>query len=62
MVGATPNVVIYLIEMPNWQAYGDFNGKLAADAEWGTFMAEVNMATPAADMLSSAVYSEIPLG
>lgn len=62
LVGATPNTFIYVIETPDWKAYGEFTAKLEADGEWRAFLAEVDNDKPAADMLTSAVYSEIPLG
>ena len=63
VAGANPNAFIYVIETPNWKAHGEFSTKLETDKDWQKLMAEVtSMDKPTADLVSSAVYSEIPLG
>ena len=63
VAGATPNAFIYVIETPNWKEHGELNTKLQTDADWQKLAEEVNSTDkPTADLLSSAVYSEIPLG
>ncbi|MGA7871964.1 MAG: hypothetical protein WCA22_13850 [Candidatus Binatus sp.] len=63
VAGATPNAFIYVIETPNWKVHGELSTKLETDKDWQKLMAEVNSTDkPTADLVSSAVYSEIPLG
>jgi len=61
--GPSSNGFVYVIETPNWKAHGEFSAKLENDPDWKKFVAEVNsMDKPSADLVSSALYSEIPLG
>jgi hypothetical protein len=61
--GTEATAFIYLIETPNWKAHGDLSAKLETDADWRKFVDEVGAnPNPAVDMISSAVYSELPLG
>ena len=54
---------LYVIETANWKAFGELAAKLEADKAWQALMVEVNSTDkPTADLISSAVYSEIPLG
>jgi len=63
VAGPTPNAILYVIETPNWKAHGELSTKLQTDADWQKLVAEVNSTDkPTADLVSSAVYSEIPLG
>ncbi len=61
--GPTANAFMYVVETPNWKAHGELGAKLEADADWRKFLADVNSNDkPAVDLISSAVYAEIPLG
>jgi hypothetical protein len=61
--GAAPNAFVYLVETPNWKAYGELSAKLETDPDWRKFLADVTSnENPAVDLISSAVYAEIPLG
>ncbi|HYA36338.1 MAG TPA: hypothetical protein VEF03_12005 [Candidatus Binataceae bacterium] len=61
--GPAPGACIYLIETPSWKAFGEFSAKLDSDPAWQKFLADVNSTDkPTADLLSSSVYSEIPVG
>jgi hypothetical protein len=61
--GPEANALIYVIETPNWKAHGELSTKLETDADWRKFVGEVGANnSPAVDMISSAVYSELPLG
>lgn len=61
--GPTPNAFIYVIETPNWKAHGEFSAKLETDPSWRKLVEEVSATDkPSADLVSSAVYAEIPLG
>ena len=63
IAGANPNAFIYVIETPDWKAYGELSSKLQTDKDWQKLVAEVGSTDkPSADLVSSAVYSEIPLG
>jgi hypothetical protein len=63
VAGATPNAILYVIETPNWKAHAELSTKLETDKDWQKLMAEVNSTDkPTADLVSSAVYSEIPIG
>jgi hypothetical protein len=63
VAGAVPNALLYVIETPNWKAHGDLSTKLETDKEWRKLVDEVNSSDkPSVDLLSSAIYSEIPLG
>jgi hypothetical protein len=63
VAGANPNAMLYVIETPNWKAHGELSTKLQTDADWQKLMAEIGSTDkPSADLASSAVYSEIPLG
>jgi hypothetical protein len=51
------------METPNWKAYGELSAKIEADPDWKKFVAEVgSMEKPSVDLVSSALYAEIPLG
>ena len=61
--GPTANAFMYVVETPNWKTHGELSAKLEADADWRKFLADVNSNDkPAVDLISSAVYAEIPLG
>jgi len=61
--GGVPGGILYVIETANWNAFGELGTKLQADKAWQGLIAEVNSTDkPTADLLSSSVYSEIPLG
>ena len=63
VAGGIAGGIVYVIETANWNAYGDFGAKLQADKAWQALIAEVNSTDkPPGDLVSSAVYSEIPLG
>jgi hypothetical protein len=60
--GATPNALTYVIETPSWKAHGELSAKLDTDPDWRKFLADVSSSDkPPVDLVSSAVYSEIPL-
>ena len=60
--GGVPGSVVYVVETADWRAFGDFNAKLQADKAWLALIGDVNSTEKTAgDLLSSAVYSEIPL-
>jgi hypothetical protein len=61
--GPAPNAFLYLIETPTWKAHGELSAKLETDPAWRKFLGDVSSNDkPFVDLLSSAVYSEIPLG
>ena len=63
VAGPNPNAILYVIETPNWKAHGELSTKLETDKDWQKLIAEVNSTDkPTADLVSSAVYSEIPIG
>jgi hypothetical protein len=63
VAGTVPNAVLYIIETPNWKAHGELSAKLETDADWRKLVAEVTSTDkPSADLISSAVYAELPLG
>jgi hypothetical protein len=61
--GPAANAFMYIVETPNWKAYGELSAKLETDSEWRKFLADVTSNDkPAVDLVSSALYAEIPLG
>lgn len=61
--GPAANAFMYVVETPNWKAYGELSAKLDSDHDWRKFLADMNSnEKPAVDLVSSAVYAEIPLG
>jgi hypothetical protein len=63
VAGPTPTALLYVIETPNWKAHGELSTKLETDSDWRKLVAEVSSTDkPTADLVSSAVYVEIPLG
>ena len=61
--GATPNAFVYVLETPNWRAHGELSAKLENDHDWRKFLADMSSNDkPAVDLVSSAVYAEIPIG
>jgi hypothetical protein len=61
--GPSPNAFMYVVETPSWKAHGDLSAKLETDSDWQKFLAEITSNDkPPVDMVSSAVYSEIPIG
>jgi hypothetical protein len=62
-IGGEPLTVGYVIEFPDWKAHGEFGAKLEADAEWLALVAEWSgNRDPAADLIQSALVSEVPVG
>ncbi|MFZ2062102.1 MAG: hypothetical protein WAU82_13900 [Candidatus Binatus sp.] len=63
VAGPTPTALLYVVETPNWKAHGELSTMLETDADWRKFVAEVTSTDkPTVDLVSSAVYAEIPLG
>jgi hypothetical protein len=63
VAGPVPNALLYIIETPSWKAHGELSTKLDTDPDWRKLVAEVTSTDkPSADLISSAVYAEIPLG
>ena len=63
VAGAAPSVFAYIVETPNWKAHGELSTKLETDKDWLKFVAEVSSTDkPPVDLVSSAVYAEIPIG
>lgn len=63
VAGADPNALIYVIETADWKAHGELSTRLQTDADWQKLVKEIGSTDkPSADLTSSAVYSEIPLG
>ncbi|MGA8642328.1 hypothetical protein [Candidatus Binatus sp.] len=63
VAGPTPTALLYVVETPNWKAHGELSTRLETDADWRKFVAEVTSTDkPTVDLVSSAVYAEIPLG
>lgn len=63
VAGPAANAFMYVVETPNWKAYGELSAKLDTDPDWRQFLADVTSNDkPAVDLVSSAVYAEIPLG
>src|SRR5271156_2669812 len=63
VAGAAPNAMLYVIETPSWKAHGELSSKLETDKEWRKLVDEITSNDkPSADLVSSSVYSEIPLG
>jgi len=61
--GGEPLTVGYVIEVPDWKAHGEFTAKLEADAEWLALVAEWSAnRDPAADLIQSALVTEVPVG
>ena len=57
------NVFIYVLEHPSRQDAEKNWAAFQADPDWKKFIAEVSsMDKPSVDLVSSAIYSEIPLG
>jgi hypothetical protein len=61
--GPTSTGFIYVMETPNWKAHGELSAKLETDQDWRKLVEEVSSTDkPSADLISSALYTEIPLG
>lgn len=61
--GPVSNALLYIVETPNWKAHGELSAKLETDSDWRKLVAEVTSNDkPSADLVSSALYAEIPLG
>jgi hypothetical protein len=60
--GGEPLSVGYVIETPDWKAFGEFGAKLEADSEWLALVAEWTSARePAADLIRDQVSVEVPV-
>jgi len=61
--GGEPGTIAIGIETANYKSFGEYAGKLEADPEWRAFLVEVEGdREPAADLVSSAMYVEQPVG
>jgi hypothetical protein len=61
--GPNTGALLHIVETPNWKAYGEYRTKIEADPEFRAFMTEIrNSRDPIADIVSSEVVEEVPLG
>ena len=61
--GAEPLTVGYVVEFPDWKAFGEYGAKLEADPEWQAMVAEFTAnRDPVADLLHQGVGTEVPVG
>jgi len=61
--GGEPGTIALGIETANYKAFGEYSAKLEADPEWRAFLAELQgEREPAADLISSTMYVEQPVG
>jgi hypothetical protein len=61
--GGVAGTILYVVETADWKAFGDVAAKLQTDKAWLALAAEMSSTDkPTADLLSSSVYSEIPIG
>jgi len=62
VAGTVTNGCMYVIETPSWKAHGDLSTKLETDPDWRKLVADFSSTDkPSADLVSSAVCSEISL-
>ena len=59
--GGEPFSIRYVIEYADWKAFGELGAKLETDAEWLALVAEFTR-DPSADLVSSQVAVEVPVG
>lgn len=63
VAGPAANAFAYIVETPSWKAHGELSAKLETDPDWLKFVAEATSNDkPPVDLVSSAIYAEIPLG
>jgi len=61
--GGEPGTIVIGVENANYKTFGEYAAKLEADPEWRAFVTEVSgEREPAADLVSSAMYVEQPVG
>ena len=61
--GGEPGTIVLGVETANYKTFGEYAAKLEADPEWRAFLAELQgERKPAADLVSSAMYVEQPVG
>lgn len=63
-VGTNAPSMIFIVESPDWKAYGDLQAKMQADSEWQDFFAQAiaNNANPSADLIATGLSTDVPLG
>jgi len=61
--GGEPGTIVIGVETANYKAFGEYAAKLEADPEWRAFLAEIaGEREPTADLISTAMYVEQPVG
>ena len=61
--GGEPGTIVIGVETANYKAFGEYAAKLEADPEWRAFLTQIaGEREPAADLVSSAMYVEQPVG
>jgi hypothetical protein len=61
--GAEPGTVAYVVEFPDWKAFGEYGAKLEADPEWLALVAEFTAdRDPTADLVHQGIGTEAPVG
>jgi hypothetical protein len=62
-VGTNAPAMIFILESPDWKAYGDLQAKMQTDPEWQGFLAKAisNNVNPPADLLGTGLSTDVPL-
>lgn len=63
-VGTNAPAMIFIVESPDWKAYGDLQAKMQADSEWQDFFAKAigNNTSPSADLIGTGLSTDVPVG
>lgn len=62
-VGTNAPAMIFIVESPDWKAYGDLQAKMQTDPEWQGFLAKAigNNVNPPADLIGTGLSTDVPL-
>jgi hypothetical protein len=61
-IGTNAPAMVFIVESPDWKAYGDLQARMQTDKEWQAFFAQAisNNANPAADLIGTGLSTDVP--
>jgi len=63
-IGTNAPCFLVVVESPDWRAYGELQASMQTDSEWQGFFNKVIVGNlePSADLIDTALSSDVPLG
>lgn len=63
-IGTNAPCIIFVLESPDWKAYGDLQAKMETDSEWQKFFSKavLDNRDPSADLIGTGLSTDLPVG